>query len=60
MFVIAIGNPFDGINLFGSERGAMSFEYHEEAFEYGENHFVNELCIVEIKLAETDEKEDTQ
>ena len=55
MFVIAVGNPFDGITLFGSERGAMPFEDHDEAVEYAEKNFSNEWWIVEVISAKDDD-----
>ena len=60
MFVIAVGNPFDGITLFSSERGAMPFEHHEDAVEYGERNFDDDWWVVEIQSAADDEEDDTQ
>jgi hypothetical protein len=40
MFVIAIGNPFDGIRLFGQGDGTP-FLSHDEAAEHAETEFDN-------------------
>jgi hypothetical protein len=39
MFVIALGNPFEGLLLFGSDQDGQPFEDHEAAVRAAEEHF---------------------
>jgi hypothetical protein len=39
MFVIAVGNPFEGLFLFGSQPDGRPFEDHDAAVEAAELHF---------------------
>jgi hypothetical protein len=39
MFVIAVGNPFEGLFLFGSDPNGQPFGDHEAAVEAAEERF---------------------
>lgn len=51
MFVIAVGDPFDGTELFGND--GVPFEDQDEAVETAEKHFSGQTWwVIQIEAIE--------